>query len=126
MAIAEGTNTSRGTHCETIAGQVRLRSVCAQGAGQTSQLIKLPKYTPRIFSEIVKANKGVIVSTHLNTITGALNGGGVGHWVTVREVVVERMDMGWVRVYNPYSNSEEIYSWREFLLTTRAPYGVIV
>lgn len=117
--IFKATAKATGTGAEDLVKMLGLM-------GQTSRLINLQKYTPRIFSEIVKANKGVIVSTHLNTITGALNGGGVLHWVNVLEVVVERMDMGWVRVYNPYSNGEEIYSFREFLLTTRAPYGVIV
>jgi len=44
----------------------------------------------------------------------------------VMEVITERNNMGWVRLYNPYNNGEEWYSWREFLATTRAVYGVIV
>lgn len=94
--------------------------------GYIARTIKLVKYTPRIFMELVENSKGVIVSTHLNTVTGALNGGGTLHWCTVLEVIPERMDMGWVRLYNPYNNVEEWYSWREFLATTRAPYGVVV
>lgn len=94
--------------------------------GYVAKPLKLVKYTPRIFSELVNTSRGVIVSTHLNTITGALNGGGALHWCVVMEVIPERMDMGWVRLFNPYGNGEEWYSWREFLATTRAPYGVVV
>lgn len=94
--------------------------------GHTARRINLPKYTPRIFSELVKNSNGVTVSVHLNTQTGALNGGGVLHWVNVLEVVTERLDMGHVLIYNPFGNAHEWYSWREFLATTRSPYGVIV
>ena len=93
--------------------------------GYISTPLKMTKYTPRLFAELVKERK-VIVSTHLNTQTGALNGGGILHWCVVKEVVIDRMDMGWVTVYNPFGNAEELYSWREFLATTRAPYGVVV
>lgn len=93
--------------------------------GQTARRITLPKYTPRIFSELVKASKGVTVSVRLNTQTGALKGEGVLHWVNVLEVVPERLDMGHVLVYNPFGNAHEWYSWREFLATTRSPYGVV-
>lgn len=93
--------------------------------GRMAQRINLKKYTPRQLSNLVEQYRGVTVSVHLNTVTGALNGSGVLHWVNVLEVVVERVDMGWVRLYNPYSNGEELYSWREFLATTRQPYGVL-
>lgn len=93
--------------------------------GRSAQRLVLSKYTPRLFGELVNKSKGVIVSVHLNTQTGALNGSGVLHWVRVIGVEPERLDMGHVLVYNPFGNAEEWYSWREFLATTRSPYGVI-
>lgn len=93
--------------------------------GRTSSRLTIPKYTPRLFSELVRENVGVIVSVHLNTVTGALNGSGVLHWAKVLEVYPERLDMGQVLVYNPFGNAEEWYGWREFLATTRSVYGVV-
>lgn len=93
--------------------------------GQTARKIDLKKYTPRLFSELVQDNKRVTVSTHLNTVSGALNGRGILHWCNVVEVFVEGIDMGWVTLYNPFMNRYEKYSWREFIATTRSPYGVI-
>lgn len=93
--------------------------------GHTAQRLNLKKYTPRLFSELVQNTKRVTVSTRLNTQTGALNGSGILHWCNVVEVIVEGIDMGWVVLYNPFGNRHELYSWREFLATTKSPYGVI-
>lgn len=93
--------------------------------GQTSRVIDLEKFTPRVFSEMVQDSRRVTVSTHLNTVSGALNGGGILHWCNIIDVFVEGIDMGWVTLYNPFMNRHERYSWREFIATTRSPYGVI-
>jgi hypothetical protein len=68
----------------------------------------------------------VIVSTRIDTATGRLNGGGVGHWVLVTDVIPERTGYGFVDVYNPFPNRLERYSWAEFIASARMPYGVII
>ncbi len=114
-----GAGKARGTGAEEL---VELFGIF----GYISTTLKLQKYTPRLFADMVARQKGIIVSCHLNTQTGALNGSGVLHWCVVKEVIVDRVDMGWVTVFNPFGNAEERYSWREFLATTRSPYGVVV
>lgn len=93
--------------------------------GMTASPLTIKKYTPRLFAELVKQAKGVIVSVHLNTSNGSIAGGSVLHWSVVTQVVPEGIEAGWVFLYNPFTNSIQKLSWREFLSTTRSPYGVI-
>jgi hypothetical protein len=93
--------------------------------GRVATPLTMKKYTPRLLSELVQNTKAVIVSVHLNTQNGSLVGGKVLHWGIVTKVVCEGLDAGWVEIYNPFTNSIQLLSWREFLATTRAPYGVI-
>ncbi|MCP3137596.1 SH3 domain-containing protein [Pyxidicoccus xibeiensis] len=64
----------------------------------------------------------------------------VAHWVNVRAVEQDANGEWMVRVYNPYENSEEVYSWADFEVAwsksggknakgvewTNNPYGMVV
>lgn len=85
--------------------------------------LNMKKYTPGALADLVK-NNDVIVGVRINH-GGELRSGSILHWVTVTEVVQDRKLMGWVRVYNPYMNCIEQYSWDEFVRAAGAPYGVV-
>lgn len=59
-----------------------------------------------------------IVCVHIDR-TGYLVGGGIPHWVVLDslEIVNNRPIVG---LYNPYTNNEEPYSWREFMNSSGA------
>lgn len=84
------------------------------------------KYSPYLLKEYLKDND-VILSCNLDTASGRLRGSGVGHWVVLVEVVCDAQGFGWVIVMNPFNNRQELYSWQEWLGTSRNyPYGVSV
>ena len=83
---------------------------------------KYKSYTPDLLSKLT----GAIVSVRMSTATGRLNGGGVGHWVVVTDVVNERVGYGLVHVYNPFPNRIEVYSYAEFLASAKLPYGAMM
>jgi len=78
----------------------------------------LPYYTP------LSIPAGCICGCRINGVTGRLNGGGIGHWVVPIGIDAERCGYGTVRIYNPYPNRVEVYSWAEFEASCRTPYGI--
>ncbi len=83
---------------------------------------KYKSYTPGLLTDLI----GAIVSVKISPTTGRLNGGGVGHWVVVTDVLSERIGYGLVYIYNPFPNRIEVYSYAEFLASARVPYGVMM
>jgi len=81
-------------------------------------------YTPQRLRDLLPA--GVIVSCRIDGVTGVLRGAGVLHWVALVDVWLDRYRMGGVDLYNPFMDRVERYSWREFVASARAPYGVVV
>jgi len=88
--------------------------------GKESVLLSkiLPQYTPELLRPLT-----CITSCRMDTVTGRLNGGGVGHWVVPVTIHAERCGYGYVEIYNPYPNRIEVYSWPEYLASCRQPYG---
>lgn len=80
---------------------------------------RIPRYTPKTLDGMI----GSIVGVRINSATGRLNGGGVGHWVVVTNTRSERTGYGFVEVYNPFPNRIEVYSYAEFLASARTPFG---
>lgn len=78
-------------------------------------------YTP----ETLERMTGAIVSVHINNATGRLEGDGTLHWVVVTKAIDERTGYGLVEIYNPFPNRIEVYSYKEFIVSARSPYGVI-
>jgi hypothetical protein len=51
---------------------------------------------------------------------------GIPHWVVVTHVMPYGIDNGAVSLYNPMTNAEESYSWRELKASMGSPNGLVV
>lgn len=112
-----GSGKARGTNADVL---IQLLSTF----GEKAESIQMAKYTPTALRDMVGFNH-LICSVKMNATTGALRGGSVLHWILVREVVLERKGLGYVSVYNPAMNCEEVYSWAEWVAAAGVPYGII-
>lgn len=80
--------------------------------------------TPGKLKALLQDNQ-VICSCTIETYKGQLKSKGVLHWVVIEEVIPDRFG-GTVRLYNPFSNSIERYSWDVFIESMKIPYGVVL
>lgn len=83
------------------------------------------RYTPSVLAKLIK-NGTVICSVNVDGAYHRLRGSGILHWVVIVDVFEERTYGGTVTIWNSLSNSFEIYSWNEFLVSARQPYGIFV
>jgi hypothetical protein len=111
-----GDGIARGTGEGELVSMLELFDVKAQTLQPRYKV-----YTPDLLSYLI----GSIVGVKMSTATGRLNGGGVGHWVVVTDVLNERSGYGLVYIYNPAPNCIEVYSYAEFLASARVPFGAI-
>lgn len=58
-----------------------------------------------------------IVGVHIDH-TGYLVGKGIPHWVVLEDITIVDTNHAIVDIYNPFTNSIEPYSWREFMTST--------
>lgn len=101
----------------------------AQPAVRLTDAMKDPlqgrsRYTMSQLKELIHSGD-VIASVSINN-AGRLKPSGALHWVVVTAVTPERAGYGFVELYNPYPNRIERYSWDEFIVSARAPYGVYI
>ncbi|NRD55445.1 MULTISPECIES: SH3 domain-containing protein [Corallococcus] len=71
---------------------------------------------PEDFARFLADGKSLVALVNINPdgADGMLRAGGTAHFVNVR-AVEENGNGDWmVRVYNPYQNREEVYSWKDF------------
>jgi hypothetical protein len=52
--------------------------------------------------------------------TGYLVGSGIRHWEVLESIEIIDDNHAIIKLYNPYTNNEESYSWREFMTSTGA------
>ena len=81
-------------------------------------------YTPTRTRDIIASNY-VVASCHIDN-AGILRTSGTLHWVVLESVQIERWKMGGVQIFNPFMNSVEWYSWREWIASAGYPYGVAI
>jgi hypothetical protein len=87
----------------------------ALGWNATSHFGLMP--SPDILAEGLASGKKYIFGTKLDTVTGFLTNGEkyADHWVTLTDVFQDSSGQIFVKVYNPYQNREEIYTWDYFI-----------
>jgi hypothetical protein len=112
-------------------------------AGWTAETVKGssggPPYTPQQMDQMLESGQGMIALVNIDTKNSdgmlrpiADDQKNVAHWVEVMDVTTTPNGETYVRVYNPYQNAEEVYSWEDFTESWSATagnsteYGVIV
>lgn len=80
--------------------------------------------TPGRVAKLLQAFR-MIVGCTIEGQFGRMKARGIPHWVVVEEICLEGRG-GLVKIYNPFSNSMEKYSWEEFVASVKIPYGVVV
>jgi len=75
--------------------------------------------TPGYIEKMLKSGKKAIVAVGITARGDASITGTIRHWLVLEEIV--RMGSGgWVRVYNPFFNREEVYPYRNLFDTSTA------
>lgn len=111
---------ARGTYPAELVGMYKVLGYNAKELSK--ELLPLGRYTPFHLNRL----NYPIVSVKIDANTGRLRGQGVGHWVVVVTNLMERTGYGFVNIYNPFSNREEVYSWNEFISSAGSyPYGAL-
>ena len=83
-----------------------------------------PLVTPGRVGELLVRNR-LIISCRIDVITGRLRGQGMLHWVVLETIMPEGTG-GLVHLYNPFTNSVEVYGWNELMASIGQPYGLVV
>lgn len=72
--------------------------------------------TPGYLEKMLNAGKKGIIGVGINSKGEASFNGYIRHWLVLEEII--RMgNGGWVRVYNPFLNQEEVYPYRNIFAT---------
>jgi hypothetical protein len=79
--------------------------------------------TPSELAQGLADGKKYMFATDLDTKTGKLSTTGehAPHWVTVKAVFQDEKGDYFVEVYNPYTNTTQVYSWETFVATCKNP-----
>ena len=75
-------------------------------------------YMPRLWSDLLKEYQ-VILGVHIDH-TGYLVGKGIPHWIVLDDILVVNDSHAICKIYNPFTNAFEPYSWRELMNSTGA------
>jgi len=86
--------------------------------------LKRPLMTPGRVIRLLMSNR-IIIGCTIEGQFGRLKRSGIPHWVAVEEITPEGRG-GVVKLYNPFSNGMELYSWEEFVASVKIPYGVVI
>lgn len=83
----------------------------------------IAKYTPGRVAKVLKTH--YIIAGCKIGVDGRLRGQGVGHWVALDKIMPDRVNGGWIELYNSAFDGIERYSWREFIASAGLPFGVL-
>lgn len=114
---------ARGTYPAELVEMFSVYGYKAKELSKDKNLFPLGRYTPFHLSLV----QNPIVSVKIDGNTGRLRGQGVGHWVVVTNVELERTGYGFVEIYNSFPNRIEKYSYAEFIGSAGTyPYGAVL
>lgn len=93
--------------------------------GLNSEIASSTPNTPQAIKERLNAGQFMIASCGINS-TGRIKANGkIRHWVVIEDVIASGTS-GWVRVYNPFQNRDEVYNFSMFLTSGGAGVGLWV
>lgn len=82
----------------------------------------IPTSASKIKSNL-EQGKLAIVGTGINSAGIVLPKGRIRHWVVLTDVIPSGNN-GWVRVYNPFNNQEEVYRYDDFITSAGVGAGL--
>lgn len=86
--------------------------------------INRSRYTMESLNNLLSANRHVIASVRISSISGQVLQTGTLHWVVLSGVIPRRNDQGNIVFYNPAMNQMEDRPWDIFLASAGNPYGL--
>lgn len=120
---------SKGTGLDDLDSMLALYGydvpVLRLGTALRDALLQRPMVTPGQFETLLEGNR-IIVSVKISKTTGNLQASGILHWVVLEEVIPQGIDRGLVKLYNPFTNQHQMYSWTELKASMGAPSGLVV
>jgi len=81
--------------------------------------------TPQKIKDRLRAGQFAITGCGIVKTGQLVPDGSIRHWVVIVDILPVGTS-GWVRVYNPFSNGEEVYEYNQFLLSVGTGGGIWV
>jgi hypothetical protein len=79
--------------------------------------------TARLYKERLEAGEFAISGCGIDGIGNIKADGSIRHWVILEDVLPVG-NSGWVRIYNPFQNREEVYEYNLFMLSVGTGIGL--
>ena len=92
-------------------------------AGRKSEIYSSIPTSPQLIKAKLKAHMFAIVGCGINSAGKILPNGKIRHWVVLEDIVPVG-NSGWVRVYNPFYNRDEVYNYSQFIESSGAGAGL--
>lgn len=86
--------------------------------------LERPLMTPGRILDVLYDHR-IIIGCKIEGQFGRLRPSGIAHWVVVESIEPEGRG-GLVKIYNPFSNRAETYTWEQFVESVKTPYGILV
>lgn len=79
--------------------------------------------SPQLIKERLAAGQLAIVGCGINSVGKIKADGKIRHWVILEDLIPSG-NSGWVRVYNPFNNQEEVYNYTLFMASAGIGTGL--
>ncbi len=79
--------------------------------------------TPQIIKDRLASGQYAIVGCGINSGGKVKADGRIRHWVVLEDIIPSG-NSGWVRVYNPFQNREEVYNYTTFIASSGVGAGL--
>ncbi len=112
------TNTHEGTGTDDLQNLLKL-------VGLSSEVfLPLPISIDKIKARLARG-QFAIAGCQINARGKVLPKAPIHHWVIVEDVLPVGTS-GWVRIYNPFPNQEEVYNFNDFITSSGGSNGLWV
>jgi hypothetical protein len=91
--------------------------------GMKGEIYKSIPTSPQLIKDRLASGQFAIVGCGINSAGRVKSNGKIRHWV-VLEDVIPCDNSGWVRIYNPFYNREEVYNYSLFMASAGVGAGI--
>ena len=93
--------------------------------GRKSAIYSSIPTSPQLIKARLSAGQFAIVGCGINSAGKVLSNGKIRHWVVLEDIIPVGSS-GWVRVYNPFYNRDEVYNYSMFIDSSGSGAGLWV